>query len=75
MFQCRIFSLPSLFSNFDISELASLQRLSKIMDLYVTVAETRDLAGVQQAAVQDASLSFVFVQLESTLLISVRADR
>lgn len=41
----------------------------------VTLAKMQDLAEAQQAPVQDTSLLFIFVQLESALLISGRADR
>lgn len=45
------------------------------VELRVTVAKAQELAEAQQALVQDAALLFVLVQLESTLLISGRADR
>ncbi len=45
------------------------------VQLCVTVAKTQGLAEAQRAPVQDTSLLFVLVQLESTLLISGRADR
>lgn len=43
--------------------------------LHVTVAKAQELAEAQQAPLQDTSLLFVLVQLESTLSISGRADR
>lgn len=67
------------FGTSNLAVSAELWRLSEIMDfrvlLCVTVAKMRDLAEAQQAPVQDTSLLFVLVQLQSTLLISGRADR
>lgn len=67
--------------NFGTAVLAvnpNLESLSEIIDfraqLCVSVAKTQKLAEAQQAPVQDTWLLSVLVQLESTLLISGRAD-